>query len=193
MINGKWQGWFNKQARIPLTIGVITNDQDSTDQLMELVMLPLDNLRQVAGGSLLCSSEPGHNWAVILPLVQDVSPTSGVNITDDNKDQRWFANIDIVVDAEDTFSRFQRDTGLVFKPEMRMIAGGLQDLLAEWAQAEGMDPPRQDVGEWLRENGCRQKQRRVRASDGQSVRRRFWLGVGLKDGEHTDEQSDVFA
>ena len=52
--------------------------------------------------------------------------------------------------AEDIFSRFQSDTGLALDPDYSIPAGYLQDLLSEWAHAEGIDTPRQDLGEWLR-------------------------------------------
>ena len=104
MLDGKWQGWFNKQFRIPLTIAVLTQDQDSTDQLMEVVELTLNNLRQTAGGSALRSGKPGEAWEVRLPLTFGVSGTAGENITDDPKDQLWLATFDVTVEAEDTFA-----------------------------------------------------------------------------------------
>jgi hypothetical protein len=104
LLDGKWQGWFNKQFRIPLTIAVLTQDQDSTDQLMEVVELTLNNLRQVAGGSALRSDKPSDTWEVRLPLTFGVSGTAGENITDDPKDQLWLATFDVTVEAEDTFA-----------------------------------------------------------------------------------------
>lgn len=101
--DNKWQGWFNKQFRIPLTIAVVTQDQDSTDQLMEVIELCLNNLRQTAGGSALRSGKPDEAWEVRLPLTFGVSATAGENVTDDPKDQLWIATFDVTVDAEDTF------------------------------------------------------------------------------------------
>lgn len=99
-----WQGWFNKQLGVTLTISVLTNDQDSTDQLMEIVLACLTNLRQMCGGSEIRSPNPEDNWCVRLPLPVGISPNSGANINEDNKDQLWFSNFDLTVDAEDTFS-----------------------------------------------------------------------------------------
>jgi hypothetical protein len=105
MLNdGKWQGWFNKQFRIPLSIAVLTQDQDSTDQLMEVIELTLNNLRQTAGGSALRSEKPDEHWEVRLPLTFGISGTAGENVTDDPKDQLWIATFDLTVDAEDTFA-----------------------------------------------------------------------------------------
>jgi hypothetical protein len=104
LLNGKWQGWFLKQFRIPVTISILTGDQESTDQLMELVDLTLNNLRQLGGGSAIRSKEPGHNWEVRLPLTQSISATTGENITDDRKDQLWHSTFDVTLDAEDTFA-----------------------------------------------------------------------------------------
>lgn len=103
MQDNKWQGWFNKQFRIPLTIAIVTQDQDSTDQLMEVVELTLNNLRQTAGGSALRSNQEGDAWEVRLPLTFGISGTAGENVTDDPKDQLWIATFDLTVDAEDTF------------------------------------------------------------------------------------------
>ena len=102
--NGKWQGWFNKQFRIPLTIAVLTQDQDSTDQLMEVLELMLNNLRQTAGGSALRGVGADEHWEVRFPLTFGVSSTAGQNITDDPKDQLWLATFDVTVEAEDTFA-----------------------------------------------------------------------------------------
>lgn len=126
LCEGKWQGYFNKQAQIPLSIAILTNDQDSTDQLMEVVMLQFDNLRELAGGSLICSEKPEDHWVVRLPLTQNVSGTEGVNITEDSKDQLWFANIDVTVDAEDTFAiELPFDTSLTSSDYDGDFSGGI--------------------------------------------------------------------
>ncbi len=92
--------------------------------------------------------------------------------------------------AEDTFTRFQEDVGLVFKPDLRIQAGELQELLAEWATGEGIDPPRHDLGEWLRDQGCRQKRKKWTDPASEKLRQaRFWLGVGIEDGNHESEQT----
>lgn len=104
LLDGKWQGWFTKHFRVPLTIVVLTADQDSTDQLMEILELCFNNLRQIGGGSEIRPDREGHNWVVRLPLGIDISATSGANITEDNKDQLWFAEFSMTVDSEDTFA-----------------------------------------------------------------------------------------
>jgi hypothetical protein len=103
LLNGKWQGWYNSQMKVPLTISVLTGDQDSTDQLMEIILLLFTSLRQIAGGSEIRSNRQGDQWVVRIPLVLTISATSGANITEDNKDQIWFANFDIAVEVEDNF------------------------------------------------------------------------------------------
>jgi len=104
LLDGKWQGWFHKWFRIPLTLAVLTADQDSTDQLMEVVELTLNNLRQTVGGSEIRGDDPADQWVVRLPLTFGISGTSGENITDDPKDQLWIGTFDLTVDAEDTFA-----------------------------------------------------------------------------------------
>ncbi len=63
--------------------------------------------------------------------------------------------------------------------------------LTEWAAAEGIDPPSKDMGDWLHENGCRQKRKRYTDDSGKRRQRRFWLGVGIEDGNHVQEQTDA--
>lgn len=89
---------------------------------------------------------------------------------------------------EDVLTRFAADVGLEFRTDLEIQAGELQELLTDWAQEEGVRPPTQDVGGWLRENGATKAQRRVRV-DGQTKRRKFWVGVGIDDGQHEIEQT----
>jgi len=93
--------------------------------------------------------------------------------------------------SEDVLSRFQADMGLVFDPDLEMQAQELQDLLTEWAAAEGIDPPSAEIGDWLHEHGCRQKRKRFTDEHGKRRQRRFWLGVGIEDGNHASEQTNA--
>ncbi|MHB1194785.1 MAG: phage/plasmid primase, P4 family [Longimicrobiales bacterium] len=93
--------------------------------------------------------------------------------------------------SEDTFSRFAAEVGLVFQRGLEIQAQELQALLEKWAEEEGVNPPRQDVGEWLREKGVEKRQRRVTGPDGHQRRPKFWVGVGFEDGAHETEQTDV--
>lgn len=90
--------------------------------------------------------------------------------------------------SEDVLSRFQEDMGLMFDPDLEIQASELQDLLADWSNAEGIDPPSSQVGEWLHENGCSQKRKRYTDDSGKRRQARFWIGVGIDDGEHRPEQ-----
>ncbi len=92
--------------------------------------------------------------------------------------------------AEDMLTRFETDMGISFAAELEISAGELQDLLAEWAADEGVEPPRRDVGEWLRENGAIKKQKRV-GKEGK--RRKFWVGVGIPGSGHESEQTDALS
>ena len=93
--------------------------------------------------------------------------------------------------AEDTFARFQTDMGLVFRPGLEMQAGTLQEMVSEWAAAEGIDPP-QGVGSWLKENGAARRQRRIKDRDGIDRRRWFWIGIGVENDRNSQsEQTDV--
>ena len=62
--------------------------------------------------------------------------------------------------AEDTFSRFAAETGLVFRRDLEIQASELQRLLTEWAEAEGIDAPRQEIGAWLNESGAHQRRKK---------------------------------
>jgi putative DNA primase/helicase len=92
--------------------------------------------------------------------------------------------------AEDTFARFAADVGLVFRPGLRIQAQELQELLAEWAEGEGITPPRRDMGEWLRDGGARKKQGGwVTGPGDKRSRPKVWFGVGIDDGDHETEQT----
>jgi putative DNA primase/helicase len=91
--------------------------------------------------------------------------------------------------AEDTFSRFQESVGLVFRPELEIQAQELQDLLVEWANGEGTEPRRSEVGAWLLEQGAEQRRRKWTDPQGKRRQARFWVGVGLDDGNHESEQT----
>jgi len=96
--------------------------------------------------------------------------------------------------AEDALRRFAEDVGLTFRADLRLRAQELQDLLATWANEEGISPPRQDVGGWLKDSGCRQTTDRWTDATGKTRQARFWLGVGVA-GEplHEAEQTDLLA
>ena len=91
--------------------------------------------------------------------------------------------------SEDVFARFAADTGLVFRDDLEIQAGELQELLTEWSQVEGLSAPRQEVGDWLQEEGCRQVRKRYTDPDGKRRQRRFWVGVGIDDVDHQVEQT----
>lgn len=95
-------------------------------------------------------------------------------------------------EKEDIFSRFQNDVGLVFSPDLEIQAAELQDILGEWASEEGIDRP-QGATNWLRENGCRKKQRTVTNADGSRSRPKFWVGAGFEDDKHRTEQTNALA
>lgn len=94
--------------------------------------------------------------------------------------------------SEDTLARFQADVGLTFDRELEIRAGELQQLLTDWASEEGVSPPRQEIGDWLREHDCEKKQKRVTV-DGQTKRPRFWIGVGIPEAGHKTDQTDALA
>ncbi|MGK7312555.1 MAG: phage/plasmid primase, P4 family [Candidatus Longimicrobiales bacterium M2_2A_002] len=91
--------------------------------------------------------------------------------------------------SEDALGRFAEDVGLVFRSGLEIQASELQELLDSWARAEGIDAPRQEVGDWLREQGVRQTRQYYTDSSGNRRRARFWIGVGLEDGKHESEQT----
>jgi putative DNA primase/helicase len=92
--------------------------------------------------------------------------------------------------SEDTFSRFAAECGLVFRLGLEMQASELQDHLTTWAEEEGIDPPRREIGNWLRENGARKRQRRVVGPDGKETRPKFWAGVGIDANDDETGQDD---
>jgi putative DNA primase/helicase len=93
--------------------------------------------------------------------------------------------------SEDAFARFQKDVGLLFRPGWEIQAGELQDMLTDWANVEGLNPPMRDFTDWLKENGARQTRQRFTDSDGKRRQRRFWLGCGIDGENHESEQANV--
>jgi putative DNA primase/helicase len=77
-------------------------------------------------------------------------------------------------DAEDQFARFAASTGLEFRKGMSIPATILNQLLKEWADAEGVEPSRGEFADWLKDHGA--VLRRPRSVDGKNIR--IWIGVG---------------
>ena len=82
--------------------------------------------------------------------------------------------------AEDVFSRFESDTGLDFDPDYSIPAGDLQDLLSEWAHAEGIKPPPQDMGgmasrKWLSSEAAARNRSRHEEGQAYSGVERYWV------------------
>lgn len=92
-------------------------------------------------------------------------------------------------EAEDTFARFQKETGLQFSPNLEILAGEIQDLLHEWANENGMKSPARDLAGWLKDNGATAARKRIDLPDGSRKRVRYWSGVGLDDEQHRTEQT----
>jgi putative DNA primase/helicase len=95
--------------------------------------------------------------------------------------------------AEDVFSRFAADVGLVFRPGLEIQGSELQELLTGWARGGGIEPPAQDLGSWLKENEARQTRPRYTDPSGNRRQARFWIGVGIEGGNHEGEQIDALA
>jgi putative DNA primase/helicase len=88
---------------------------------------------------------------------------------------------------EDVFTRFAADAGLEFGRGCQTQAQELQRLLTQWSDEEGLDPPRSEVGDWLRDQGCRQRRQRWTDPDGKPRQTRFWIGVGLQENGPVEE------
>ena len=156
-------------------------------------------------GELICE---GLEYALIRPEVVKLRPEKPKlrrhSASHDHYIEEWqkhgLAEPEAVIratlayrESEDVFSRFMADTNLVFDPNLEIQAARLQELLSDWAQEEGIDPSGRELGEWLRENGGRKKQRRVAEPDGTIKRPKFWVGIGFLDEKQVAEQVDVLA
>ena len=93
--------------------------------------------------------------------------------------------------AEDVFTRFTADTGLAFDRGAKIEAGALQTLLTEWAHAEGIEPPRQELAAWLKDHHAAQRQPRETGADGAPRRVRYWVGIGLRDVDNPDAEATL--
>jgi len=89
--------------------------------------------------------------------------------------------------AEDVFSRFAADAGLVFDRHAKIQAGVLQTMLSEWAHAEGADPSRSDLAVWLKDHDAKSRRGWETGSEGKRRQVRYWSGVGLGAEPENDD------
>ena len=109
-LNGKWQGYFRLFGRVPVTVAVVTKDQETTDTLMNVLMLIFDTFRNLAGGSLIYSKNPADSWVVRLPLVFEVGTNTAQEYEGDPVGRYWSSTIDMLIDVEDQVSV---ETGMI--------------------------------------------------------------------------------
>ncbi len=93
-------------------------------------------------------------------------------------------------ESEDTFARFAHDMGLEFSSDLEIQGGDLQELLDDWSEAEGVDVPKKDIGNWLRDMGATRKRKRVPTPDGGRRQVRVWEGVGVQ--EDTTRREELY-
>ena len=103
IVNGVWQGWFTAIAGVPVTVAIVTGDQETTDLLQNILALLFGPLRNIAGGSRIFSPDSGDNWEVRIPLAISMGGNTPTNVTDDAVDQYWAATIEMELDSEATF------------------------------------------------------------------------------------------
>ena len=100
-VNGKWQGYFRLFGRVPMTVAIVTQDQETTDMLMNILMLIFSPFRNMSGGSKMNSSNPADLWEVRLPLTFEIGANTGQEYEGDPTGRFWSSTIDMLVDVED--------------------------------------------------------------------------------------------
>lgn len=100
-VGGKWQGYYRVTGQVPVTVAVVSGDQETTDMLQNILLLLFDPLRNISGGSRLYSGKSEDSWEVRLPLTFEVGTNTPENYEGDPKGQTWSATIDVVLDVED--------------------------------------------------------------------------------------------
>lgn len=98
---GKWTGRYPVCCQVGCTISILTNDQDSSDSLSDLICTFLETLRNLAGGSEIRSQSPHDQWVVRLPLTFEASPARMVDALDDPTARLWAVELELTMDYED--------------------------------------------------------------------------------------------
>ena len=94
-------------------------------------------------------------------------------------------------DAEDVFTAFVKECGLVFDPQLekKIAAKELTGLLYDWCKEEGRKQPK-GMSDWLEENGCKKIQIREKV-EGEEKKPRYWKGVGLSSNDPEEETDET--
>jgi hypothetical protein len=101
--DGNWNGHYPILRQIPITILAATRDQESADELVSILSLLFNELRNLAGGNYITGkAEEGETWTVTLP--NEGVPASQVNEVDiqgEPVEKIFYSEITMVVMYED--------------------------------------------------------------------------------------------
>lgn len=87
---------IRRVLNIGVSIVIGTMDSATTNNIVDLLLLFFDSLRQIAGGNSLVSDEPEEPWEVRLPLANiTTSPLTDSNVDNANVSKIWATTIDL--------------------------------------------------------------------------------------------------
>lgn len=88
---------------IQLNMLLASQDQSTTDSLVDIVSLVFGELFGVTNGMAVSGASEGETWIVRFPKVPELGSSERANIGDDGKDLLWTSLTSFTVEYEDSF------------------------------------------------------------------------------------------
>lgn len=88
---------------VSLNMLLATQDQTTTDSLVDAVSLIFGDLLGITSGMALTGKRPGEHWLVRFPKVPELGPSERAQVADDAKDTIWTSITTMQLEYEDSF------------------------------------------------------------------------------------------
>lgn len=89
--------------QINVSISVVSNDQSTTDSIVDVLSLAFGELAGFTSGMAITDDSAGGHWIVRFPKIIDIGTTEKNQQGDDPKDLVWANTSSMVLDFEDSF------------------------------------------------------------------------------------------
>lgn len=114
---------IRRVMNIGISIVVATQDQASTNSVIDLLLLMFDSLRHIAGGNSLVSDEPEGSWEVRLPISNiSTSMLNDSSIDNSNVDRIWATTIELPGVFFETCFKFELDGSMPLIGNKKILA-----------------------------------------------------------------------
>ncbi len=122
-LEGKHYVFYRVMARVPTVISIVTNDEETTNILQNIICLMLGPFAHISGATHMGSQDPTDRWEVRLPgNFEPGANTPQAAMDGEPIDQIWAATIDLVLEVEDQI-RMEVPTA-TFKSEPAVVGPG---------------------------------------------------------------------